>query len=91
MSNVVKPVVEDNTYFELTKIELLPVWKCESFGDGGLSSMTYAAYSKMRAWLEDTNTTYKFQWNDPGKYLPDYLWIDSKSDSATYFKLKYGV
>ena len=91
MSNVVESVAKDNTYFGLTKVDLMPVWKAEAGNFGIMNPLTYAAYAKMRRWLEDTKTMHRFEWIDSGNYLPNYLWIDTKSDSATYFKLKYSI
>ena len=58
---------------------------------GGCCPRTYVVYLEMRNWLNITNTQHKFAWINTGVYLPDYLWIDSNNDSATYFKLKYGL
>lgn len=91
MSEVLEKVVKENTYLGLTKIALLPIWELESGNYAITNPMTYVAYAKMRRWLMDTKTMHRFEWVNSGDYLPNYLWIDVDSDSATYFKLKYGV
>jgi hypothetical protein len=89
MSNIVKPLTNDNTYFGLVKIDLRPLWintrACNL--NGALLANACREYNSLRDWLINTELRHKFFWHDTGAYLPTYLYLEE--DSAIYFKLKY--
>lgn len=86
MSNILSPVISSE-FFGMTKIDLKLLWD----GPDILSSKTYRLYREMNSWLRTSGVAYKFFWEDTGRYLPDALYLDAKSDTATCFVLKYGT
>ncbi len=90
MSSILEPITVPGQYFGMIKISLIKYWGEKYYGQNLLSPESFKEYAEIRRWLKETNTSHKFEWINTGLYLPDYLWIDN-SDSATLFKLKYGV
>jgi hypothetical protein len=74
---------------DMVKIDLTAYWNRIYAGTSILNTASFAEYRVMREWLANTNTQHEFKWNDTGMYLPDCVWIDITSDTATIFKLKY--
>ena len=87
--NLMSPVVTDNQYFGLYKIDLRKHWDSLYSDTAILNPNSYNEYAIMRKWLAETNTRHEFGWINRGIYLPDYIWLPD--DAATFFKLKYGL
>jgi len=49
----------------------------------------YKLYHDMRMWFLFREIPYRFDWNDTGKYIPDYLTLNK--ESAIAFKLVFNV
>lgn len=54
---------------------------------------TYHFYNKVKNWFDSNgyeySIQYKFEWNNTGRYIPDYIWCDS--ELAVLLKLKFGI
>lgn len=52
-----------------------------------LSPYTYGWYADIRELLLEICPGYSFDWFDPGKWVPDYVFVDE--ETAIYLILKY--
>ncbi len=48
----------------------------------------YYKFKEMHRWFKERETAYDFQWNDTGRFLPDYIVIFNNED-ALAFRLQY--
>ena len=87
--NILEPSHKDNQYFGLVRLDLRPYWEGEYKNTPILNPNSFKEYANMRRWMIDTCTHHNFEWINSGTYLPDYVWLSG--DSATFFKLKYGL
>ena len=87
MSNVLTTVTLLNEFLGMVKIDLKSAWP----GRPSISPMSYNTYKNMCIWLNESGVRHRFHWDNTGQYLPDAVYLDTKSDSATYFMLKYGI
>lgn len=87
MSDILTPAVIENAYLGMIKIDLKLLWDRST----GVCPDTYNVYKNMREWLRVSNVQHRFHWNNTGQYLPDAIYLDTKSETATYFMLKYGI
>jgi len=87
MTNIVDTAVRDNEYLGMVKVDLKLLWD----GPAAVSPKTYNIYKNMCQWLSESKITHRFFWDNTGQYLPNAIYLDAKSDTATYFMLKYGI
>ena len=87
MSNIIESVTEENQYLGMIRIDLRTRWQTiDSAYDRRTTCRTFAS---MRNWLNETRAAYKFEWENTGRYLPEYVWVED--DTAIVLKLKYNV
>ena len=87
--NILETKTENNQYFGLYKIDLRSYWDNIYTGRQVLNAESFREYAEMRNSLKALNTRHRFEWINGGVYLPDYVWM--ADDTATFFKLKYGL
>jgi hypothetical protein len=87
--NIIGTEVLYDQYSGLTKIDLRPYWNESYKNTPVLNSDSFREYAEMRKVLSKTDAYHKFEWINSGLYLPDYVWLSN--DTATFFKLKYGI
>lgn len=87
--NILAPTSRDNEYFGLVRVDLRPYWNGAYAHTAILNPDSFMDYRDMRKVLAETGTHHKFEWINSGLYLPDYVWLSD--DTATFFKLKYGL
>jgi hypothetical protein len=87
--NILEPVTVDDQYFGLIRLDLRPYWEKVYSYKNVLNPDSFKEYANMRKLLAATQTHHKFEWINSGLYLPDYVWLSD--DTATFFKLKYGL
>ena len=87
--NILEAKTAIDQYFGLVKIDLRPYWDGAYNNTPILNPDSFSDYANMRRVLAETKTHHKFEWINSGLYLPDYVWLSG--DTATFFKLKYGL
>jgi hypothetical protein len=59
---------------------------------GSESVRRFNIYENIKDWFDNNgyiyNLYYRFEWVDTGKYVPDYIWVDS--ELAVLIKLRFG-
>lgn len=68
------------TYDDLIKFKMPPA---ESYRDACI------LYMNIRNWLSELGYKHIFKWDDPGKHLPTYVYLDS--NTTLMCSLKFGI
>lgn len=87
--NILETVTTDNQYFGMHKIDLRLYWAGIYANTPILNPDSFRDYADMRKYLTDADIEHHFSWINHGMYLPDFIYLPD--DSATFFKLKYGI